>query len=559
VVGFEQTKDLRSDPMNILGRDDNLNRAEEVATKSQLMWIVVLLAWLFITSTWLPSVLEGLLKGPTLYALALIPVCAWIQLATLLGIYQAASAIFGTKLAKERCAPRRAFPYPVAVLYTTMNDFRESAAVSCVSLDYPEFHVFLLDDSTSPRHRLLVDKFHSRFPEKTTVIRRTAREGFKAGNLNHALNAVHASFQFFAIADADTILPGHFLDATMRYFRTPNIGFVQARVEIKQERRPFVKHLSTGQDLYWRRIVPASARYGFMMLHGHGAIVRTSVWREVGGFPPLVAEDLAFSTRAREHGYLGVFAFDVVCEDRLPRNFPCFAARQLKYVRGAAEHIRTDAIRFLRSSRVPWFEKLDRMVGNLCLVSAAPFLASIVFLEIAQLVYPNSHLLARNSRLLIPDIAAVLFPLVPSLIELWKSPWKLVTHICCSVCVHLSMTFAACADAMKVILTRRTFFAVTGDIRAVRETATGASYWQLGLLIVMIGVGRRKVNMTEVILLSSVIALAVGNRRGWQHLAARSLRCVPMILILCALLLGQPFEYCIASSLVLAGTYSISL
>ncbi|MBK6781199.1 MAG: hypothetical protein IPG75_16920 [Gemmatimonadetes bacterium] len=60
-----------------------------------------------------------------------------------------------------------------------------------------------------------------------------------------------------------------------------------------------------GIDIHWRWYHPLRNRYGFVMLLGHGAVVRREVWEEVGGFPEIVSEDLAFSLRARQHGWHG--------------------------------------------------------------------------------------------------------------------------------------------------------------------------------------------------------------------------------------------------------------
>ena len=47
----------------------------------------------------------------------------------------------------------------VAVLYTTCNDFVAASALSCVTLDYPNYTVYLLDDSSDPAARARVDAF----------------------------------------------------------------------------------------------------------------------------------------------------------------------------------------------------------------------------------------------------------------------------------------------------------------------------------------------------------------------------------------------------------------
>src|SRR5205085_10938729 len=138
-------------------------------------------------------------------------------------------------------------------------------------------------------------------------IRRQNHEGYKAGNLIHALQINSVRYEFFAVCDADGILPPDFISKTIAHFTDDTIGFVQAR---QQSTNPginsFAADLAPGIEIYWERIVPSAQAFGFVMFHGHGGIIRKKLWSEIGGFPPIVAEDLAFSTRAREKGYIGV-------------------------------------------------------------------------------------------------------------------------------------------------------------------------------------------------------------------------------------------------------------
>lgn len=531
---------------------------QELVSKSPRMWIVVLIVWFCVTCVWLPPLLADVSRAPVSYSLTVVPVFGWMLLATLLGVSQAASAAFAI-MPDQNSEPARTIAYPVAILYTTMNDFCEPAALSCVSLNYPYYHVFLLDDSTTVHHQLLVEEFHARFPEKTTIIRRESREGFKAGNLNHALRLIHRSFPFFALADADTVLPKHFLQLTMNRFRSEQIAFVQGRMEVDRCQKPFLRELSLSQNLYWRRIVPASARYGFTMLHGHGAVIRTSVWKETGGFPHVVAEDLAFSTRARELGYIGIFASDVVCEEMIPCSFLFFSVRQLKYVRGAVEHMRTDGRRFMCCARIPWFEKLDRLSGSLCLLAPIPFLLSVVCAGIAQCIQPSSFFQGASWRLFIPTTVALLFPLVPAVKEFWKHPRDLAVYAFSSTCMHLSMTIGACADALAVSITRRNFFTPTGDLGGVRKTAAGISYSKVSLFLLLLAANWRHLNLTAIILISSMLATTVSTKYGWSHRIANGARCFPSLLIIFALLQGWPFEHCDTRQIAIIGIYSACL
>jgi Glycosyltransferases, probably involved in cell wall biogenesis len=93
-----------------------------------------------------------------------------------------------------------------AILYLTMNDFREEAVLSCLNQDSDNFNVFILDDSDDRYCREKVDSFITR-NNQVRLIRRKARTYFKAGNLNNALSEIYKDYDYFAVSDSDGILP----------------------------------------------------------------------------------------------------------------------------------------------------------------------------------------------------------------------------------------------------------------------------------------------------------------------------------------------------------------
>jgi membrane glycosyltransferase len=353
---------------------------------------------------------------------------------------------------------------PIALLYTTMNDFSERAAQSCLHQEYPSFRLFVLDDSTESVWQERVDAFGQANQEVTTI-RRADRTGFKAGNLNHALQLINTTYEWFAVCDADGVLPADFLTQTMRHFADADIAFVQARQTSCRmgHRTAFASDLAASVDIYWEQVVPASAAFGFVMFHGHGGIIRTAVWREVGGFPSVVAEDLAFSTLARQKGYVGVIASDVVCEEEFPQSYEMFARRQLKYVRGTCEHLRHYMVGFLASRYVQWWEKVDRILATAVMLSALPL---VVFLFAVVFVLPSS--LGRIEEaglrgLCVMAVVSVVAPLVPAIVHFWTRPKSLARYICRSATLQLSLIPEMAWDALVVAVTGRNFFVATGD------------------------------------------------------------------------------------------------
>ncbi|MEQ1747475.1 MAG: glycosyltransferase family 2 protein, partial [Saprospiraceae bacterium] len=258
------------------------------------------------------------------------------------------------------------FP-PVAILYTTCNDFVEESVVSCVQQDYPNFTVYMLDDSSDQHFKDLVDLFAARYPERVVVVRRPDRKAFKAGNLNHGLEHFATHEPYFAIADADEILPPDFLTKLVPVMENdPTCGFVQANHRANPNTASALgKSLGVGIDIHWKWYQPLRNDYGFVMFLGHGALLRRKCWEEIGGFPDIVSEDLGYAIHVREKGYRGRFVEEVICYEDFPDTVRAFRIRHMKWTRGTSEFLRKKMGWLLRAKNISWTEKLDVLFPTL--------------------------------------------------------------------------------------------------------------------------------------------------------------------------------------------------
>ena len=98
-------------------------------------------------------------------------------------------------------------------------------------LDYPKdrLDIQVLDDSTDETvavARSLVGHY-AELGHPITYLRRTNREGFKAGALAEGLKS--AKGEFVAIFDADFTPPKDFLLRTIDHFTDPKVAMVQTR------------------------------------------------------------------------------------------------------------------------------------------------------------------------------------------------------------------------------------------------------------------------------------------------------------------------------------------
>ena len=330
----------------------------------------------------------------TLSFVALLSFILFIDFAWLYGLYNIFVVIFSLIHRKWATRPEAALvqvnlvEYPaVALLYTTCNDLVEESLESCVRQDYPNYQVYILDDSSDPAYQARVNAFAAKYPDLVQVIRRPNREGFKAGNMNHGLANFATEEPYFAIADADEILPENFLRALIPVMEAdPNCGFVQANHRANPNTKSkLAKNLGIGIDIHWKWYQPLRNDYGFVMFLGHGAVLRRKCWEEIGGFPHIVSEDLGFAIHAREKGYRGRFVEDVVCYEDFPDTVRAFRIRHMKWTRGTCEFLLDKMGWLIRAKNISWTEKLDILFPTLNLPLT---LLYFIFMLNANLVLP---------------------------------------------------------------------------------------------------------------------------------------------------------------------------
>lgn len=376
----------------------------------------------------------------------------------------------------------------VALLYTTCNDFNLKSAVSCVEQDYVNFTVYLLDDSSDEQYKKQVDEFAAMYLERVRVVRRADRRGFKAGNLNNALSQAATVEPFFAIADADEILPKDFLLRTMRRIQTDSrCGFVQANHQSNPEApSSLAASLGPGIDAHWKWYHPLRNRYGFVMLLGHGALLRRRAWEDIGGFPEIVSEDLAFALRIREHGWRGHFAEDIVCYEDFPETIRAFRVRHMKWTRGTCEFLWKEMGRVVRSRKISLVEKFDVIFPTINLPLSLFYFLYVIDANLIlttffsrpqpvtfmvggyELIFPAMTLHHGFSVVNGWDFYLITFmtltaPILCFVIEMYRRPLKLLKFLGKSTALYGTLGPLSCLGVLLFLLTGKAVFHVTAD------------------------------------------------------------------------------------------------
>jgi cellulose synthase/poly-beta-1,6-N-acetylglucosamine synthase-like glycosyltransferase len=562
--------------------DTPKRRAER---KSSLMFVSVLLFYFGCAVTLNPRLL-ALFVPSTGWVRSLVLTLFIVQLNLfwlfgsyylMLGLFTAISWLTRT----PGPAPVRQGP-PVAVLYLTMNDFQERAALSCMRQNYDPCHLFILDDSVDTASRVLVDAFAERHPGVVTVVRRLDREGYKAGSINSALrNHVHG-YKYFIVVDSDSVLPEEFTGQLVPYFDLgENIGWVQgSHAPNPVQKTSFADDLGLGILPLWEVYYGPRNRFGTVVFLGHGGMLRYDVWEQVGGFPEIVSEDLAFSTEAAQLGYRGYFAHDVVSYEDFPEGYRQFRRQQAKYVKGACEYLHRSFLPYFKSPSVNWFEKLDVLIS--CGTLFIPTLV-LTFMIVISVLMPllfgvqrplTLHFLGRDvitvPVLLLPvrfrnvwswwyfavTVVCTLSPALGWFCVMARKPRRGIKLFLLSGIPYLSLLVMSTATVISYLLSKRAVFLVTGDRWGVDPRSFPQGYSPDSRVAERIGADDRLTLTVELalgttfiitcvftlnlVLMAFALALLLGPlllRVSWNSRPLRPLLLLPFVCVCCGLLL----------------------
>lgn len=322
----------------------------------------------------------------------------------------------------------------VVLIYCTCNDFDPHSLEESMKQTVP-CRTVILDDSSKSEYWEEINQFEESHPG-VKVCRRADRKGFKAGNMNNYLAT--AEYDYFVILDSDEIIPPDFVSRCLDYFAAePDTGIVQGNHIASRNRTPFMRMFSPGVDSHWPAYQAIKDRYGFLSLLGHGAMVSRDCYKAAGGFPPVVAEDLCFTIKARNAGYFAKFARDVICQEEYPVDYLAFRKRHAKWTQGNMEFIANYTLAIIKSP-MRWFEKLDIVLFTYSLPLTAFF---FLYLVLNVVVFPAiGKPLQYPFWMLVPTIVFLAAPMLNDWLTYRKWPiFRTLTYTILVMCLYGSV------------------------------------------------------------------------------------------------------------------------
>ena len=352
----------------------------------------------------------------------------------------------------------------VLMAYCTCNDFDGKSLEESMKQTSPHIDTVILDDSTEPSYKKIVDEFAEK--HGIQVVRRKGRAGFKAGNINHYLMGEECrqkGYGYYVILDSDEILPPNYVVESLKYFYArKNVGIVQANHISDRNRNFFMKLFHVGVNSHWPTYQTMKHFYGFSTMLGHGAMIKRECYEAAGGFPPLVAEDLCLSIEARNKGYFVAFAPNIVCREEYPIDYVAFKKRHSKWTQGNLEFIKKYTGKIVQS-RMKWFEKMDIVLFTYNLPLTAIF-AFFIFanLMIAPLLSVDLGA-AYAVWMVIPTVIFFFSPMLNDFIT-WAfrlNPLRTLVYTVSVVMLYGSMLTTSLLSAMMGLFGKKARFIVT--------------------------------------------------------------------------------------------------
>ncbi|MBK7638258.1 MAG: glycosyltransferase [Saprospiraceae bacterium] len=211
-----------------------------------------------------------------------------------------------------------------------------------ILLDYPKesLEIQILDDSTDDTTNIVNKKVaqYQKLGYNICSIRRTTRNGFKAGALKEGMS--FAQGKYIAIFDADFLPKRDFLKKTVPAFEQLEIGVVQTRWAHINQKDSLLTEMQAMQ-LNVHFTVEQTGRFNagyFLQFNGTAGIWRKKCITDAGGWEAdTLTEDLDLSYRAQLKGWKIHYMEDVLAPAELPSEINGLKSQQFRWMKGGAE------------------------------------------------------------------------------------------------------------------------------------------------------------------------------------------------------------------------------
>lgn len=269
-----------------------------------------------------------------------------------------------------------------------------------VKLNYPKekLEIQVLDDSTDESVTSTAKQIETLKKSGIDIkhIRRTNRQGFKAGALKEGLE--NAKGEFIAIFDADFLPKENWLLETVPYFKNPEIGVVQTRWgHINRNYSTLTKIQAFALDAHFTlEQVGRNSKGHFINFNGTAGIWRKECIYDAGNWEgDTLTEDLDLSYRAQLKKWKFKYLEKVETPAELPVIISAARSQQFRWNKGGAENFQKMARKIITNKHLNFKSKIH---GLLHLLNSTMFMNVLIVgvLSIPMLYIKNENPELKN-------------------------------------------------------------------------------------------------------------------------------------------------------------------
>ncbi|GGW34079.1 cellulose synthase family protein [Arenibacter certesii] len=262
-------------------------------------------------------------------------------------------------------------------------------------IEYPKskLEIQVLDDSTDESVLETAKRIEALQETGLDIqhIRRTNRQGFKAGALKEGL--VTAKGEFIAIFDADFLPSSDWLKKTVIYFKDAEIGVVQTRWgHINRDYSTLTKIQAFALDAHFTlEQVGRNAKGHFINFNGTAGIWRKECILDAGNWEgDTLTEDLDLSYRAQLKNWKFKYLEDVETPAELPVVISAARSQQFRWNKGGAENFKKTVWSVVSAKNISFKTKFH---GVMHLLNSSMFLCVflVALLSIPMMYIKNTY------------------------------------------------------------------------------------------------------------------------------------------------------------------------
>ena len=224
--------------------------------------------------------------------------------------------------------------------YNEPPDMMKSTLDCLAKLDYPDFEILVIDNNTKdPLTWQPVENHCQNLGSRFRFFHVDPLKGFKAGALNFAMANTAADAEIIAVIDSDYQVQQAWLRDLVPYFANPEIGFVQAPQDYRDDDESSFKAMCYAeyQGFFHIGMVTRNDRNAIIE-HGTMTMVRSSVLRQVGGWAEwCITEDAELGLRIFEHGYEGAYVEESYGKGLMPDTYVDYKKQRYRWAYGAIQ------------------------------------------------------------------------------------------------------------------------------------------------------------------------------------------------------------------------------